>query len=231
MKKLALVSVSIVSLAPVSLVGIAGAQTPPAKGAPAVPAAEKKAPPPAADAKKPAPPADKAAPPAEKAAAEKMAPPKPPEAPAELADMAKNMAGSWKCTGQAELGGQMMDVKATITHKVDPNLNKFWINTSFTGTAGKLPPFKFFGYTTYDATAKKLWRVNVNGRGGHGWAWGTMADKKVTWEGEARWPGGVDVKVRESEEMVSPKEVKVLGEYSKDGGKTWSKDHEASCKK
>ena len=213
MKKLGLISISLVSF-----VGVAAAQTPPAKGAPAVPPEAKKAPP-----------ADKpAAPPA---ADQKMPPPKPPEAPAELAEFAKGMAGTWKCTGTAELGGQMMDVKATITHKVDPNLNKFWIQTSFSGGAAKMPPFKFAGYTTYDSAAKKLWRVEVNGHGGHGWAWGTIADKKVSWEGEARWPGGVDVKMRESEEMVSPKEVKVVGEYSKDGGKTWSKDHDAVCKK
>lgn len=214
MKKLALISFSLVSL-----VGVAAAQTPPAKGAPAVPPEAKKAPPPAE--KAPAPPA------ADKPAT----PPKPPEAPAELADFAKNMSGTWKCTGQAELGGTMMDVKATITHKIDPNLNKFWVQTNFTGTAGKLPPFKFVGYATYDATAKKLWRTAVNARGGHGWAWGTIADKKITWEGESRWPGGVDVKTRDTDEMVSPKEVKVLGEYSKDGGKTWNKDHEATCKK
>ena len=90
---------------------------------------------------------------------------------------------------------------------------------------------KFVMYTTYDATAKKLWRTAVNGRGGHSSGWGTIADKKTTWEGEARWPGGVDVKTRETEEMVSPKEVKIVGEYSKDGGKTWNKDHDASCKK
>ena len=168
---------------------------------------------------KPAPAADKA--------------PVPPklEVPAELTAMAKQMTGSWKCTGQAELMGTMLDVKATITHKADRNLNNFWIQASFVGTAGKLPPFKFTTYTTYDATAKKLWRVSVNARGGHGAAWGTIAGTKTTWEGDARWVGGVDVKIRETHEVVSPKEVKVMGEYSKDGGKTWSKDHEAACKK
>jgi hypothetical protein len=128
------------------------------------------------------------------------------------------------------MGGQMQDVKASISFKVEPTLNKFWVQGSFTGTAGKMPPFKFTSYTTYDATAKKLWRVSINGRGGHSTVSGTMADNKTTWEGDAHFMMG-DVKVRETEEMVSPKEMKVLGEYSKDGGKTWSKDHEAVCKK
>jgi hypothetical protein len=221
MNKLALVSLSLVSL-----VGIATAQTPPAKGAPAVPAAEKKAPPPAADAKKPAPPAPTTDKPA--------TPPKPAEAPPELADFAKKMGGTWKCTGQAEVMGQMIDVNATITHKVDATLNKFWIQTSFSGSAAKMPkapPMKSLWYTSYDPNAKKLWRVTMNARGGHGWELGTVSDTKLSWEGEQHWADGTDAKVRGTEEWVSPKEVKAVGEYSKDGGKTWTKDHDATCKK
>jgi hypothetical protein len=215
MRKVALVSISLFSL-----VGIASAQAPtaPAKGAPAAPA-EKKAPPPAES--KPAPP------PAEKPAG----PPKPPEVPAELVELTKQMAGTWKCAGQSSVMDQMIDVKATINHKADTTLNKFWIQSTFTGTAAKLPPMKSTWYTTFDPTSKKLWRVTVNARGGHGTAWGTIADKKITWEGEARWPSGVDVKTRTTEEMISPKEVKVVGEASKDGGKTWAKEVDATCKK
>jgi hypothetical protein len=206
MNKLALVLISLVSF-----VSIAAAQTPPAKGAPATPA-------------------DKAPPAAKPAAAEKMVPPKPPEAPPEIAAMAKSMAGTWKCTGQAEMGGQMNDVKATITFKVEPTLSKFWMQANFVGTAGKMPPFKFTTFTTYDSATQKFWRTNINARGGHAVSTGTMTDKKVSWEGDAKWMAG-DVKIRDTEEMVSPKEFKVFGEYSKDGGKTWTKDHEATCKK
>ncbi len=158
-------------------------------------------------------------------------PPKPPEAPkpaAELTDTLKAMAGTWKCTGTADMGGTTMDVKATITHKRD--LDGFWIQSNFVGTAGKMPPFKFTMMTTYDAAAKKWWRTSVNGRGGHMTATGTQAGTKTTWEGDARMMGN-DVKVRDTEERVGPKEWKVLGESSKDGGKTWMKDHEATCKK
>jgi hypothetical protein len=214
MNKLALVSVSLVTLA-----GVAAAQNPPAKGAPAVPTAEKKAAPPA-DAAKKAPPAD-----------EKAAPPKPAEPAQELKDMAKGMAGTWKCTGQAEIMGQMIDVKATITNKVDPTLGAFWINTQFVGTAPKMPPMKSSWYTTYNSNDKKLYRVMMNSRGGVSMAWGTMADKKTTWEGESHWPDGTAAKMRATEEMTSPKEMHAMGEYSKDGGKTWSKDHDATCKK
>lgn len=211
--------VSLVSISLFTLVGIASAQTPtpPAKGAPAAPA-EKKAPPPAAD---------KAAPPA----AEKMVPPKPPAVPTELVDAGKQWGGTWRCTGQSMIGEQMMDTKATVTHTPDATLNKFWLKTTFTGTAAKLPPMKSTWFTTYDPNAKKLYRMMVNARGGHSTSWGTIADKKITWEGEAHWATGTDVKTRTTEELISAKELKVSGEASKDGGKTWSKEFEATCKK
>lgn len=155
---------------------------------------------------------------------------KPPEMkpPQELADQAKAMAGTWNCTGSADLGGQTYDVKGTITHKTD--LDGWWIMSTINATAnGKIPMHGMF-MTTYDPTAKKWYRTTANARGGHGTAWGTTADKKVMWEGDAHFAMG-DVKVRGSEELVSPKEAHVVGEYSKDGGKTWAKDHDITCKK
>jgi len=195
-----------ISIALVSLAGLANAGDPKA-GAPATP--------PAKDAK--------ATPPAKEAKPEM---PKPPQ---ELADAIKAMAGAWKCTGTAEMGGQTGDVKATITLKSD--LDGWWMQSSFAGTMAKMPgTYRFTSYTTYDAAAKKWYRTMVNAHGGHGQAWGTQTGQKTSWEGEARWNGN-DIKTRDTEEMVSPKEMHVVGEYSKDGGKTWNKDHEATCKK
>jgi hypothetical protein len=217
MNKLALVLISLVSFVSLAAAQTPPAQTPPAKapaapakGAPAVPADKKAAPP---------------------AAAEKPAPPKAPEVPAELVAAGKSWGGAWKCTGQSMIGDQMMDVKATVTHAVDATLNKFWIKTTFVGTAPKMPPMKSTWYTTYDNTQKKLWRVNITARGGHTTAWGTIADKKVSWEGDSTWADGSTVKLRTTEEWVSPKELKVSGEASKDGGKTWGKELDATCKK
>jgi hypothetical protein len=224
MNKLALISISLVSF-----VSIAAAQTPPAKApaTPATPAAKAPATPATPAKGAPAVPADKATP----AAADKMAPPKPPEVPAELVATAKSWGGTWKCTGQSMVGDQMMDTKATITHAVDATLNKFWIKSTFVGSAPKMPPMKSTWYTTYDNTSKKLWRVSMTGRGGHTTGWGTIADKKVSWEADSTWADGSTVKLRTSEEWVSPKELKVMGEASKDGGKTWAKELDATCKK
>src|SRR5262245_51772022 len=95
------------SLALVLLGGVAAADTPPAKGAPAVPAKDP-AKTPAAE--KAAPPAGK---PAEKAPAPPAAMPELPRPPQELADLAKTMTGTWRCTGTADMGGTMIDVKST----------------------------------------------------------------------------------------------------------------------
>lgn len=177
-------------------------------------------------------------PPAKADAAKQMPPPavappvpaKPPEASPELIAMAKAMNGTWKCAGKGDFRGTMMDIKATITHKVEPTLNKFWVQSNFVGTAGKLPPMKFTMFTTYDATSKKLWRTTINGMGGHSTGWGTMADSKTVFEMDAVGPMGA-FKLRHTEEVVSPKEVKITGELSKDNGKTWVFDHDAVCKK
>lgn len=155
--------------------------------------------------------------------------PEVPKPPQEVADMAKAMSGSWTCSGKADMGGTMLDVKGTVTHKID--LEGWWIQTTITSTAGKMPGAMHMTFmTTYDGASKKWYRETANSMGGHGTAWGTQADKKMSWEGEGRF-SGTDVKSRYAEETVSAKEVHLSGEYSKDGGKTWKPDHDVSCKK
>ncbi len=165
-----------------------------------------------------------------KAAGAPAAPPadaKPPGPPQELVDMAKAMAGTWKCTGKVDMGGTMVDIKGTSAQKAD--LDGFWLRNSITGTAGKMTMHSEM-LTTYDPTAKKFFRESANGHGGHAMSWGTTSGTKTSWEGDAHW-GGKDMKIRGTEEMVSPKEAHIVGEYSDDGGKTWKPDHDVTCKK
>lgn len=184
-----------------STAAIAAPDPKPAAGAPAVPTADKKAPPPA-DAKPPGP-------------------------PKELVDMGKAMAGTWKCTGKVDAAGTVVDVKGTITNKTD--LDGFWIVSSLTATAGKGTMHGTF-MTTWDAGQNKWYRTTANGHGGHSVAWGTTTGTKTAWEGDAHFMGK-DMKIRGTDELVSPKEEHVAGEYSDDGGKTWKLDHDVTCKK
>lgn len=145
----------------------------------------------------------------------------------EITDMAKAMAGTWKCTGKADMGGTSFDIKGTVTHKAD--LDGFWLRSTINGSAGKMTMHTEM-LTTYDAAAKKFYRQSANGHGGHATTWGTTEGTKTSWEGDAH-NMGKDIKIRGSEEMVSPKETHVVGEYSDDGGKTWKSDHDVTCKK
>jgi hypothetical protein len=180
---------------------------------------------PAAPAKAPAPAPVKAVTTTPPMADKKLAAP-----PAELTKLAKQLAGTWKCAGAAR-AGEGAESRGTVVHKVDTNLNKFWIQSTLTRNAPKTGPLKSIWFTTYDASKNKLYRTTMHGRGGFGTAFGTVTDTKISWEGEARTPAGEDLKRRYTEELVSPKEMKVSGESSGDGGKTWTKQFEHTCKK
>ena len=163
--------------------------------------------------------------------AKKMEAPKP---PAEIAEMAKSMAGTWKCTGKAAMNPadmtQMTDMKMTMTFKVDGGLDKFWI----TGTMASQtkPTMKGTMYTTYDATQKKWFRVMVDNMGGQETGSSTgLKDGKIVWEGEMRMPGMGSMKTRTTETLAAGgKEVSMLGEGTMDG-KKWMTGWEANCKK
>jgi hypothetical protein len=209
----------------------APAPAPAAKPAPAAPAKDVKAPaaPAAAPAKDP-----KAAPAAPAAPAKdpKVAPgePNPAEPPkpapaAELTTAAKTMGGVWKCKGTVYgPDGSARPSQALIKSKVD--LDKFWIQTTMAETTGK-NKYKFTAYRTFDAATKKWTNVMVDNWGGYQVS--TSTDGSV-WEGTSNSPMGV-VKAKDTETLVSPKELKLVGQYSQDNGKTWVNGYDVTCKK
>jgi hypothetical protein len=189
----------------------------------------------AGDAKAPAPaptPAKKEE--AKPADAKKEAPKKmePMKAPQELTDMAKMMVGNWKCTGKAAMDPakptEMTDMKMTMKMKTD--LNGWWIVGSMDSAM-----FKGTMYVTYDPTAKKWYSMMMDSMGGSEMTTSMgMKDNKVVWEGEGRspMPGMTAMKVRETHDMSDMKAgAKMTGEMSMDGGKTWMKGWESTCKK
>jgi hypothetical protein len=112
--------------------------------------------------------------------------------------------------------------------KLDAGLDKWWIQASFAET--KKGGFKFTSFTTLDEKTAKWHRVMVDNMGGYETSESAGgANGKVDWEGTARSAMGT-TKTKHHEEMVSPKEVKMWGEFSTDG-KAWTKSYEAVCKK
>lgn len=194
-------------------------------GAAKAPEAKKDAPK-AEPAKKDAPKAE----PAKGAPAEAMKkePPKKmemPKPPAEVAEMAKGIAGTWKCTGNLynPMDGSSMPAKMTMVNKLDAD--KAWIVSTLTGL-----PTKMMMMATYDTNTKKWYRIITDGTGSSDTSWATQSAGKLVWDGEGRGYGMKPWKSRLTEEPVSPKEVKMMGEMSMDG-KTWAKGWDAVCKK
>jgi hypothetical protein len=162
----------------------------------------------------------KKAPDAKKAPEPKYQAPKP---AAELTEMAKGMAGYWKCTGKFSMDGTTWtDFKGTNRMSLD--LDKFWIKGDMTMTAG---PMKMKGveYITFDPAQKKWFRLAADSTGGQETMW--SADGKK-WEGDMRMMG-MSHKTKANVEIAA-KVFKVSSESSPDG-KKWAKSFEMDCKK
>ncbi len=153
----------------------------------------------------------------------KMEAPKP--AP-ELEAMAKNMVGSWKCSGKAmDMAGAAMEFK-NLALKETLDLEKFWIKGEMTGQIGPMK-VRTLDYITYDAGQKKWFRASVDNHGGHETNW--SSDGK-TWDGESSMMG-MSMKSKATLDVTTPgKEWKLNAQMSMDG-KKWAPGFEMTCKK
>ncbi len=155
-----------------------------------------------------------------------------PKAPAEIADMAKQMGPSYRCEGTASgMDGKPEKIKMTGTTKLD--LDGFWVHDSMVGGSDKPgQKFRMESFTTYDAGAKKWHRIAIMNDGGQ--MVGTadpMKDMKQdylldTWSpmGSGQFKDHVDM-------SDLKKGVHVWGEMSMDKGKTWMPVYDMTCKK
>jgi hypothetical protein len=158
-----------------------------------------------------------------------------PKAPQEVADMAKAMAGNWKCTGKVAMDpanpANMTDFKGTYKAALD--LDKWWIKGDWTSTMGKMKS-RGIVYMTYDATAKKWYRHGMDnmGMGGSASSTGLPAgakEGKMVWEGTGHMMG-MEMKDRTTEEIAA-KSVTMTSEMSMDGGKKWVTGMTMTCTK
>ncbi len=157
------------------------------------------------------------------------------KAPAEVADMAKAMAGNWKCTGKGAMDpmnpANMSDMKGT--YKASLDLDKYWVKGEWTSTMGKMK-HRGVMYMTYDAAAKKWYRHGMDNMGMGGFASSTglpagAKEGKMVWEGEGHMMGMM-MKDRTTEE-VAAKAVTITSEMSMDGGKKWVTGMTMTCTK
>lgn len=162
-------------------------------------------------------------------------PPAAPKPPAEVAEMAKIMAGNWKCTGKVAMDpanpANMTDFKGTFRAALD--LDKYWVKGQWTSQMGKVKS-RGIMYMTYDPAAKKWYRHGVDsmGMGGMEWSTGLPAgtkEGKMVWEGDGHM-FGMMAKNRTTEEIAA-KSVTMTSEMSMDGGKKWVTGMTMTCKK
>lgn len=151
----------------------------------------------------------------------------PAKAPVEVADFGKKLVGNYKCTGQMmdPASGKMKDGKSTIAIKLDAE--KAWITGDVV-----VEKMKMHMMTTYDTVTKKWYRITTDNIGSSSTAWTKGPEgTKIVWDGEGRGMNMPAWKERTTEELVSDKEIKMTGEASMDGGKTYVTAYTADCKK
>ncbi|WP_395847388.1 DUF1579 domain-containing protein [Cystobacter fuscus] len=143
---------------------------------------------------------------------------------APLADAARALAGTWRCNG-AIYGGDGAASPSKVTLNVSLGLDKAWLQTEFVVSSGKYK-YNFNSYRTFDTSSSKWVNVIVDNLGGHAVSSSTDG---VIWTGESSGPMG-KMEIRDTETLVSPGEVNMLGQYSLDG-RNWSTGYELSCKR
>jgi hypothetical protein len=153
------------------------------------------------------------------------------KAPAEVAAMGKQMAGTWRCKGEG-IGPDMktmVPMAGTMKSKVE--MENWWIHDTFDSTSAK-SKYHFDSYVTFDPTTKKWHRVMIETGGGYSTGDSAgMQDGKIDWELTSNSSMG-QAMFRDHIDASSPKSgVKTWGEASMDKGKSWTKVYEMLCKK
>lgn len=169
------------------------------------------------------------------AAAAPMAMPKP---PAEISATLKAMGNRMNCTGTTWGGADgktEMKMKGTGTSALA--LDGWFIKGSVTMTMGEgkaKGTLKIDSYMTWDAKAGKWRSIGAANDGAVMVGTSEMSKDGKSMDSMSDMYGGMmgDGKFREHGDMSDPKAgMHMVGEKSNDGGKTWSKVYDMTCKK
>jgi hypothetical protein len=143
---------------------------------------------------------------------------------ASLAESARVLAGTWRCSGSLYGGDGTAGPSEAALH-VGLDLDEAWLKAEIAISSGK-HEYEFHSYRRFDTASSQWVNVIMDNMGGHAVSRSTDG---ITWTGESTGPMGA-MAIRDTEAIVSPGEMKMLGQYSLDG-KTWSTGYELSCKK
>ena len=151
--------------------------------------------------------------------------------PPELAALAKAMAGTWKCKGQGFDASHAKLVDMTATARWSVAVGGSWVHEAFDGVVAGVHHY-YDAYTSFDVGARKWRRVMV--QGGGGWSTGEATSAtaaKLDWEMSVHSANG-DFPFRDHVDATDPaRGIKGWGELSMDGGKTWIKAYDLTCRR
>jgi hypothetical protein len=177
------------------------------------------------------------------AGAPAMRPPDPKPQPAmpemkpapEIAEAAKVMAGSYTCKG-VDMNPDGSSRPATSKMKISLELGGYYILVDLAEQKSKdnATPLAAKMYRTYDTTTKR-WINTLLASAPGGPVTMTTTDKMgvgpVTWTGSGTIMGQAFTERSHEDPDPATKSVHVWGEFSMDGGKTFQKDYDVTCKK
>ena len=152
-------------------------------------------------------------------------PPPPPPPAAEIAQLAKQVAGTYACKG-VQLAADHSSTPVTAKLSIKLALGGAWILSSLAEL--KADGLQLDEYRTYDPVAKQWTRIQLASSTGH--VISTSLGEKGgtwTWEGTATSPLGTQ-QLRDYEQL-GDRQLKLWGEALLGG--TWQKLYEVTCKR
>jgi hypothetical protein len=152
----------------------------------------------------------------------------PPKPAPELAAMAKEMVGVWKCEGKMSMGGKEMKDKGKMTYTTD--LDGHFISGRYESPKSKENPMGFKGRSMigYDPATKMFVSHDHDNMGGtaviqsKGWEGDT-----ITWTGKAKMMGQ-EMDTKQVITKKGPREVALSGQA---GSGAQAMSWESTCKK
>lgn len=151
-------------------------------------------------------------------------PPSPATASPSLTTAAGALVGAWQCNGSVY--GPDGPSPSTATLVAGLALDGAWLQTELAVISGKYP-YKFTWYRTFETSSRTWVTFIADNLSGHAFA---RSSDGITWIGTSTGPMG-EMKIRDSETMLAASRMRMLGQYSLDGGDHWSTGYELSCAK
>jgi hypothetical protein len=153
----------------------------------------------------------------------------------EIADAAKAMVGTYTCKG-VDMNPDGSSRPAVSKMKISLEMNGYYILVDLSEQKSKdnATPLAAKMYRTYDATSKKWMNTIIASAPGGPVTMTTtdaMGTGPVTWTGTGTYAGQSFTEKSHEEPDAKTKSVHVWGEFSMDGGKTFQKDYDTTCKK